>query len=42
MVHDFYYSCFLFPLIHLLALVSITHFIHLVLILYVVMTLRYY
>jgi hypothetical protein len=41
-VHDFYYSCFLFPLIHVLASVSITHFVRLVLVLYVAMTLRYY
>jgi len=41
-VHNFYYSCFLCPLIHVLALLSITSFVRLVLILYVAMALKYY
>jgi len=41
-VHNFYYSCFfLSPLIHVLALLSITSFVRLVLVLYVAMTLSY-
>ena len=41
MVYNFYYSCFyLYSLIHILALLSITSFIPLVFILYVAMTLR--
>jgi hypothetical protein len=41
-VHNFDYSCFLSPLIHVLALLSITSFVRIVLVLYVAMTLRYY
>jgi len=40
-VHNFCYSCFL-PLIHVLALLSITSFFRLVLVLYVAMALRFY
>jgi hypothetical protein len=39
-VHNFCYSCFFFPLIHVLALLSITYFVRIVLVLYVAMTLR--